>query len=108
MSESVKDTTDEKFEKDVLKSELPVLVDFWAEWCAPCKSLVPILEEVAQEYQNQVRFYKVNVDKNQSLAVQFGVRSIPYLLLFKESRVIATEIGMKTKSQLSALLNQHI
>lgn len=108
MGEAVKVTTDEQFERDVLKSELPVLVDFWAEWCGPCKMLVPVLEEMAGEYQGRVNFYKVNVDESTNVAAQFGVRSIPYLVLFKGGNVIATEVGAKTKSQLSAFLDEHI
>ena len=108
MAGLVKATTGEQFENDVLKSDLLVLVDFWAEWCRPCKTLTPVLEEVAKEYQGRVHFFKVNVDENASIATQFGVRSIPYLVLFKNGAVVATEVGSKTKSQLSAFVDEYI
>ena len=108
MAGSIKATSDEQFENDVLKSELPTLVDFWAEWCGPCKMLTPVLEEIAKEYEGRVHFFKLDVDKNNHSATQFGVRSIPYLVLFKDGAVVATEVGAKTKSQLSAFLDEYI
>ena len=108
MAGSLKATTDEQFESDVINSDLPVLVDFWAEWCGPCKMLTPVLEEMASEYEGRVNFFKLNVDENNNSAAQYGVRSIPYLVLFKGGSVAATEIGAKTKSQLTAFLDEHI
>lgn len=108
MSEALKATTDASFEDDVLKSKLPVLVDFWAEWCGPCKMLTPVLKDMASEYDGRVHFFKVNVDENAQVAARFGVRSIPYLVLFKDGNVVATQVGAKTKTQLSAFLDEHL
>ncbi|MCB1826860.1 MAG: thioredoxin [Coxiellaceae bacterium] len=100
--------TDATFEEQVINSDTPVLVDFWAEWCGPCKMLSPVLEEIAGEYEGRLQIVKVNVDENASAASQYGVRSIPYLVLFKNGSVVATEVGAKTKSQLAAFLDQHV
>lgn len=108
MSEQVHSTTDAAFEKDVLQSDTPVLVDFWAEWCQPCKMIAPILDEVAAEYAGRVKVVKVNVDDNSDTPAKFGVRGIPTLLIFKEGNVLATKVGALSRSQLTAFLDEHL
>jgi thioredoxin 1 len=98
--------TQDNFSKEVLESPQPVLVDFWAEWCGPCKMLSPILDELAQEYDGRVRIGKVNVDEHQNLAAQFGIRSIPTLLLFQQGQVADQILGLKSKRDLKANLDR--
>ena len=98
-------TSDATFEAEVLKSDTPVLVDFWAEWCGPCKMIAPILEEAAGHYQGKVRIVKLNVDENAAWAAKFNIRSIPTLLLFKKGEVVATKVGAVSKSHLQAFLD---
>jgi len=107
-STNIEHITDENFEPEVLKSEVPVLVDYWAEWCGPCKSIAPILEEVAREYGGRLKVTKINVDENQQVPARFGIRGIPTLMLFKNGNVEATRVGALSKSQLTAFLDSNI
>ncbi|MCH9743495.1 MAG: thioredoxin TrxA [Gammaproteobacteria bacterium] len=108
MSEHIHATSDDNFEADVLKSETPVLVDFWAEWCGPCKALMPTLEEVAKEYQGRVKVVKVNVDDNDQTPAKYGVRGIPNLILFKDGDIAASKVGAMSKIELAKFLDDHI
>jgi len=108
MSENIKHVTDASFEADVLKSAVPVLVDYWAEWCGPCKAIAPLLEEVAREYSGKITVAKVNVDENQQIPQKYGIRGIPTLMLFKGGNIEATKVGALSKSQLSAFLDSNI
>ena len=105
---SIHRVTDETFEPEVLKSETPVLVDYWAEWCGPCKSIAPILDEVAKEYEGRLKIAKLNVDENQQTPAKFVIRGIPTLMLFKNGNVEATRVGALSKSQLTAFLDSNI
>ena len=107
-SNDIKHVTDDSFEQDVLKSDVPVLVDYWAEWCGPCKSIAPILDQVAAEYQGRIRVAKINVDENKMVPAKFGIRGIPTLMLFKNGNVEATRVGALSKSQLTAFLDSNI
>jgi thioredoxin 1 len=103
-SDAVLTLTDANFDRDVLQSELPVLVDFWATWCAPCKAIAPLIDSVANEYVGKVKVGKVNVDDNQSTPGKYGVRGIPTLILFKDGKVVDQVVGAVPKSQLDALI----
>ena len=105
---SIVHLSDASFEEDVLKSDKPVLVDYWAEWCGPCKSIAPLLEEVAAEYDGQVVIAKLNIDENSATPPKYGIRGIPTLMLFKNGEVEATKVGALNKSQLTAFLDQNI
>ncbi len=100
--------TDEDFEPQVLQSDLPVLVDYWAEWCGPCKQIAPILDEVAREYDGRVKVAKINVDENRQVPARFGIRGIPTLMLFRNGNVEDTRVGALSKSQLTAFLDSNI
>tara|TARA_B100000886_G_C20179062_1_gene389346 strand:- start:249 stop:572 length:324 start_codon:yes stop_codon:yes gene_type:complete len=97
---AIKNCNENDFEKEVLKSNLPVIVDFWAEWCGPCKMLTPILEELSHEMKNEINVVKVNLDENQDLAMKYSIRSIPTLLLFKEGNLVDTKVGLLPKSEI--------
>ncbi len=101
-------TSDASFADDVLKADKPVLLDFWAEWCGPCKMIAPILDEIAQEYQDRVRIAKLNIDENPQTPPKFGIRGIPTLILFKNGTVEAQKVGALSKSQLATFLDQHL
>ncbi len=106
MSNHAKPTNEESFERDVLQSDRPVLVDFHAEWCGPCHVISPIIEEIAQDYAGRVNVRKVDVDENQGLAEQYGVRGIPTLLLFNDGQVQETVVGLQSKTQLAIILDR--
>ncbi len=105
---SVNHVSDHSFDQDVLKSDVPVLVDYWAEWCGPCKMIAPILEEVSRDYDGKVQVAKLNVDDNQEVAAKYGIRGIPTLMLFKKGEVVATKVGALSKSQLTQFLDSHL
>ncbi|MBI2316199.1 MAG: thioredoxin TrxA [Betaproteobacteria bacterium] len=108
MREIIQHVTDTSFEPEVLKSDLPVLVDYWAEWCGPCKAIAPVLEEVARDYTGKLKVAKLNVDDNQEIPKRYGIRGIPTLMLFKNGNIEATKIGALSKSQLTAFLDSNI
>lgn len=108
MSDAIEHITDEDFEQNVLQSDAPVLVDFWAGWCGPCKAIAPILEEVEAEYKEKIKIVKLNVDENRNSPVRYGIRGIPTLVIFKNGDVVATHVGALTKSQLNAFIDQNI
>ena len=97
---AIKNCNENDFEDEVLKSKLPVIVDFWAEWCGPCKMLSPILEELSDEMKNEINVVKINLDENQDLAMKYSIRSIPTLLLFKEGNLVDTKVGLLPKSEI--------
>ena len=108
MSAHITYVTDDSFEIEVLKSGSPVLVDYWAEWCGPCKMIAPILDEIAGEYSGKLKIVKLNIDDNQATPAKFGIRGIPTLMLFKGGQVEATKVGALSKSQLTAFLDGHL
>ncbi|MDH1056551.1 thioredoxin TrxA [Aquipseudomonas alcaligenes] len=108
MSDFITNVSDASFEADVIKAEGPVLVDYWAEWCGPCKMIAPVLDEIAQTYAGKLKVCKLNIDENQETPPKYGVRGIPTLMLFKNGNVEATKVGALSKSQLAAFLDANI
>jgi thioredoxin 1 len=108
MSDNIKHVTDASFEPEVLKSDVPVLVDYWADWCGPCKAIAPVLEEVARDYAGKLKVAKLNVDENQEVPKKYGIRGIPTLMLFKNGNIEAQKVGALSKSQLTAFLDSNI
>ena len=107
-SDLIKHVSDTDFEANVLQSSLPVLVDYWAEWCGPCKMIAPILDEVAGTYQGKLQIAKMNVDENREIPAKFGIRGIPTLMLFKDGQLAATKVGAMSKAQLTAFIDQQL
>jgi thioredoxin 1 len=107
-SDLIKHTSDASFDSDVLKSDKPVLVDYWAEWCGPCKMIAPILDEVSKDYDGRLQIAKMNVDENRDVPAKFGIRGIPTLMLFKGGQLAATKVGALSKAQLTAFIDGHL
>ena len=107
-SELIKHTSDASFEGDVLNATTPVLVDYWAEWCGPCKMIAPILDDVAKDYNGRLQVAKMNVDENREVPAKFGIRGIPTLMIFKGGQLAATKVGALSKAQLAAFIDEHL
>jgi thioredoxin 1 len=107
-SDLIKHVSDASFDADVLQADKPVLVDFWAEWCGPCKMIAPILDEVSSSYASKVQVAKVDVDNNREVPAKYGIRGIPTLMLFKNGQIAATKVGAVSKAQLTAFLDGHL
>ena len=108
VSDKITHTSDAAFSKDVLESDTPVLLDFWAEWCGPCKAIAPALEQLAHEYEGKVKIVKINIDENQQTPRQFGIRGIPTLMVFKDGKVAGTQIGAVNKGVLAQFIDKSI
>jgi thioredoxin 1 len=108
MSDLILHVSDDTFEDQVLKSDKPVLIDYWAEWCGPCKMIAPVLDEIAQEYADRVTIAKLNIDENPETPPKYGIRGIPTLMLFKDGNVEATKVGAVSKSQLTAFIDGNL
>ena len=108
MSNQIVYVTDDSFEQEVINSDTPVLVDYWAEWCGPCKMIAPILEEIVNEYGDKVKVVKLNIDENPNTPPKYGIRGIPTLMLFKNGEVEATKVGALSKSQLAAFIDSNV
>jgi thioredoxin 1 len=108
VSERIVHVTDDSFEQEVLQSSNPVLVDYWADWCGPCKMIAPVLNEIADEYEGKIRIAKLNIDENPSTPPRYGIRGIPTLMLFKDGEVEATKVGAVSKSQLTAFIDSNL
>jgi thioredoxin 1 len=108
MSDNIKHVSDASFEKDVLQSKTPVLVDYWAEWCGPCKMIAPVLEDVAKQYEGKLTVAKLDIDANPGITAQFGIRGIPTLILFKDGKPHAQKVGALSKSQLTSFVDSNL
>lgn len=108
MSDNIINVTDSTFEQEVLSSDIPVLLDYWAEWCGPCKMIAPILNDIADEYSGKIKVAKLNIDENPGTPAKFGVRGIPTIMIFKSGSIEATKVGAMSKSQLSAFIDSTI
>ena len=108
MAEHIVHISDESFEEEVLQSERPVLIDYWAEWCGPCKMIAPVLDEIATEYSDRLKVVKLNIDDNPQTPPKYGIRGIPTLMVFKNGQVEATKVGAMSKSQLTAFLDDNL
>jgi thioredoxin 1 len=108
VSERIVHITDDSFEQEVLQSSNPVLVDYWADWCGPCKMIAPVLDEIADEYEGKIRIAKLNIDENPNTPPRYGIRGIPTLMLFKDGEVEATKVGAVSKSQLTAFIDSNL
>ena len=108
MSDRIVHVTDDSFQQEVLQSSAPVLVDYWADWCGPCKMIAPVLDEIAEEYAGKIKVAKLNIDENPSTPPRYGIRGIPTLMLFKEGEVEATKVGAVSKSQLTAFIDSNL
>ncbi len=108
MSDKIVELSDDTFEEEVLKSDLPVLVDYWAEWCGPCKMIAPVLEEIVDDYAGRLKIAKLNIDDNPDTPPAYGIRGIPTLMLFKNGEVEATKVGAVSKSQLTAFIDSNL
>jgi thioredoxin 1 len=107
-SDLIKHVSDATFDGDVVKNDKPVLVDYWAEWCGPCKMIAPVLDEVAKDYDGRLQVAKMNVDENREVPARFGIRGIPTLMIFKEGQLAATKVGAVSKAQLTAFIDAHL
>ncbi len=107
-SDLIKHVSDASFDGDVLKADVPVLVDYWAEWCGPCKMIAPILDEVSAAYEGKLQIAKMNVDENREIPAKFGIRGIPTLMIFKSGQLAATKVGAMSKAQLTAFIDQQL
>lgn len=107
MDQEIREVSDQSFEDEVLQSDRPVLVEYWAEWCGPCKAIAPILQEIATEYGERIRVAKLNIDENPDVPARYGIRGIPTLMLFRNGNVEATKVGALSKSQLTAFIDSN-
>jgi thioredoxin 1 len=108
VSEKIVHITDDTFEQEVLQSQTPVLVDYWAEWCGPCKMIAPVLDDIASEYQGKLKVAKLNIDENQATPPKYGIRGIPTLMIFKTGNLEPTKVGAVSKTQLAAFIDSNI
>ena len=108
MNERIHSVTDGNFEAEVLKSPLPVLVDYWADWCGPCRALAPMLDDISTDYDGRLKVAKIDIDKNPQTPANYGIRNIPTLMLFKDGNLVATQVGLLSKTQLTSFIDSHI